>query len=163
MNYFVFPLQLITIFVSLKFPMVLTFKGEKIIDRVGPYQTDMRITDPSRVKNSLIVETLKPGITNNMVVFTDKSRFTINFVHNEELAVSEVEVSQAREDGGFIVEQSNDKYELLRGKTSMLFINKLKHKVLVNDQIVSDKKFLSLGPPIVYENDGHKELLYYKR
>lgn len=161
MQYFIFPLQVIVVFISINYPLVLTFKDKKILDRIGPYQVDARITDPSKDKRTTMIEFLRDKIESSMVIITDKGNYTFNFVHDESKAVQNLEIIDAEKDRSFEVVKTEKDYQVLKGKHSVLVSVTNNKELVFNGKKVKGNEYFSLGPPLFKEEASNKELILY--
>jgi hypothetical protein len=93
---------------------------------------------------------LKSGIDVSLVAYgaSKNSTFYINFKHNEALSQKLISINYAKESRSYSVITDNKRFKILDTRNSLLFINKSDKPLIVNEQVVNNRKFISKGPPV---------------
>jgi len=146
MIYYIFKTQIFTVFLSIAHLTAITFP-DKIQDYVGGRKGDFQIYELNQGK-SLVYEVKRKDIDSNFITFHRGGKYHFNLLYDERFSNKDIEIKEAATCNMYELIKDAKDYQLFECPRSILFINKLKVPVKVNDQVISDKAFLSKGPPI---------------
>ncbi|OFZ43335.1 MAG: hypothetical protein A2451_15570 [Bdellovibrionales bacterium RIFOXYC2_FULL_39_8] len=157
MIYYIFRQQIFTIFLSMAHLTAITFP-DRISDYVGGVEGDFKIYELNKRK-SLVFEPKRKDIDRNFILFEKDAKYHFNIRYSEEFSNQDVEIREAAACDLFELIEDKKEYQLFECPKSILFVNKTKEKVKVNDLIINDRVFLSKGPPIYLD----EKMIYYRR
>ena len=156
MNYYIFKDQIFTIFLSLAHLSAVSFET-KINDYVGGEIGDFKIYELNKGK-SLVYEAKRDSINKNFIVFSKGGKYHFNLKTQSGMSDKDIEIKEARECELFNLFFETAEFKLFECPRSLFIMNKKKDPLKVNEFIVSDKKFISKGPPLWING----KLVYYK-
>ena len=157
MIYYIFKHQIFTVFLSALQLTAITFP-DKIHDYVGGRKGDFSIYELNKGR-SLVYEVKRKDIDSNFITFHKASKYHFNIKYSEHLANKDIEISEAHTCNMYELIKETRDYQLFECPKSILFVNKNKKPVKVNDLVIDKKAFLSKGPPIFLNG----AMIYYKR
>ena len=155
MIYYIFSTQVFTIFLSLAHLTVVSFP-EKIQDYVGGRKGDFFIYELNKGR-SLVFESKRKDIDSNFITFQGSGKYHFNLKYDERYSNKDIEIKKAVACDMYELIKDATNFQLFECPKSLLFINKTKSPVKVNDLLVNQKEFLSKGPPVYLNN----ELIYF--
>lgn len=156
MTYYIFKDQIFTIFLSLAHLSAVTFET-KINDYVGGEIGDFKIYELNKGK-SLVYEAKRSEINKNFIAFTKGGKYHFNLNSKKGMSDKDIEIKEAKKCDLFNLLQETKTFKLFECPRSLFIVNKKKVTFKVNEFVVSDRKFISKGPPVWI--DG--KLIYYK-
>lgn len=156
MNYYIFKDQIFTIFLSMTHLTAVSFT-ERVQDYVGGTKSEFQIYELNK-KRSLVYETKSEDIDRNFIVFLRDSKYHYNLKYNNFLSDKDINIKEAKKCSLFSLIKENQNYKLFECPKSLLLINKSKKVVSVNNELIKDKKYISKGPPVFFEN----KLIYFR-
>ena len=156
MIYYIFRDQIFTMFLSMAHLSAITFP-DKIYDYVGGEVADFKIYELNKGK-SLVYEVKRKGINKNFIVFEKTGKYHFNIKYDENLANKDIVIRPARPCKLFSLIKETKIYKLFECPKSLYIQNNSKLKLKVNEEYISNNKFVSKGPPIWINN----ELIYLK-
>ncbi|OFZ38157.1 MAG: hypothetical protein A2504_17020 [Bdellovibrionales bacterium RIFOXYD12_FULL_39_22] len=156
MIYYIFKNQIFSIFLSMAHLTAITFP-ERITDYVGGTEGDFKIYELNK-RQSLVFEPKRKEIDCNFILFEKDAKYYFNIKYSDELASQDIEIKEAQTCSLYSLIADKKDYQLFDCPRSILFVNKSKAKVKVNDQEFLDRAFLSKGPPIFLNG----KLIYYR-
>jgi len=157
MIYYIFRQQIFTIFLSITHLTAITFP-DKIIDYVGGQEGDYKVYELNKGR-SLVYEPKRKDIDRNFILFQKDGKYHFNIKYSETFSNKDIEVRDAKTCNLFELIEDKKEYQLFECPKSILFVNKSKKPVQINELIVSDRAYLSKGPPIYLQG----KMIYYRR
>lgn len=156
MIYYIMKGHIFTIFLSLSHLSSVNFSTQ-VTDYVGGELGDFKVYELNHHK-SLIFEPKKKDFQKNFITFTKKDKYHFNLVYDEKFSNKDIEIREAEKCSYFNLVVETKDYQLFECPKSLFFVNKRKTPVKVNDLVISEKSYLSKGPPIYLEGS----LIYYQ-
>ena len=155
MIYYIFKHQIFTIFLSLSHLTAITFESA-VQDYVGGEAGDFKVYELGKGK-SLVFEPKKKDFNRNFITFLKDKKYYFNLTHHETLGDKDVEIRDGEACNGFSLIRETKDYQLFNCPKSLFFVNRKSVAVKVGDQTITDKSYISKGPPVYV--DG--ELIYF--
>ena len=155
MIYYIMKGHVFTIFLSLLHLTSVSFPS-KVTDYVGGQEADFKIYELNKGK-SLVFEPKRKGINRNFIAFLRDEKFHFNVGYDEEISNKDIEIRSGATCSYFTLIKETDTFQLFECPKSLFFVNKAKIPAKVNDLIVTDKSYLSKGPPIYLSG----KMIYY--
>lgn len=156
MIYYIFKEQIFTVFLSLTHLTAITF-SDRVHDYVGGQEQDFKIYELNK-KRSLVFEPKRTDIDRNFIVFGKKDKHHFNIKYDDDLSNKDIEIKEAKPCKLYTLLKDTKDYQLFECPMSLLVINKNSTKLKVNESVISNKKFISKGPPVWINN----RMIYYK-
>ena len=146
MIYYIFKNQIFTIFLSMAHLTAISFP-ERVVDYAGGHEADFKIYELNKGR-SLVYEPKRRDINRNFILFLKSKKFHFNIKYSAELSNKDIEIREAKACNLYSLLEDKKTYQLFECPRSILFINKGKNSVRVNDLVVKDRVYLNKGPPI---------------
>lgn len=156
MIYYIFKHQIFTIFLSLSHLTALTFESA-VQDFVGGEAQDFQVYELNKSK-SLVFEPKKKDFNKNFITFLKDKKYYFNLVQSDQLADKDIEIKDGEGCNSFTMIKDTPDYQLFNCPKSLFFVNKKTSPAKVGDQTITDKSYISKGPPVYV--DG--VLVYYQ-
>lgn len=156
MIYYIFKTQIFTIYLSIAHLTALTFPS-KVTDYVGGAKNDFNIYEVNKGL-SLVFSTKNKEINRNFISFTQNGKYHFNVIYNDQLSNKDIVIKEAKRCSMFEMIKETKEYQLFECPRSILFINRTKGKVRLNELMIRDKQYLSKGPPIILNG----KMIYYR-
>ncbi|HLE12837.1 MAG: hypothetical protein A2504_00380 [Bdellovibrionales bacterium RIFOXYD12_FULL_39_22] len=159
MIYYIFKHQIFTVFLSLSHLTAITF-SDRVTDYVGGMDADFKIYELNKGR-SLVFEPKRKEVDRNFLVFLKDGKYHFNIKYADDFSNKDIEIQEAKACDLFELIEEKNEYQLFACPKSMLFVNKLKTPVRVNEQNIdgNSRVYLSKGPPIYLEG----KMIYYGR
>lgn len=156
MNYYIFKDQIFTLFLS---SAHLTSLGldSKVVDYVGAKKSEVIIHELNKKRN-LIFETKKSEFKSNFIIFLRDKKYHLNLIGSNDLSTPDVQIRTAKSCQNLKKITETKNYSLYQCPRSLLFINKKKISVNVSGNWISNKAFISKGPPVIL----NKKVIYFR-
>jgi len=151
MSFFIISKQLTTLFLSLSFLTTLSFDSEIISFMYGGGKNDVFFEITGKNK-TLAIKPKVEGKLSNLLVVTKNAKYYFFLETNMERPHLFVEVHDGEINNAFKILKQTPEYDLLEGKSSILFINKKINPVFINQQSVLKQEYFSKGVPLI--SDG---------
>ena len=129
----------------------------KINDYVGGEIGDFKIYELNKGM-SLVYEAKKDAINKNFIVFSKGGKYHFNLKTQTGMSDKDIEIKKARKCELFNLLYEKAEFKLFECPRSLFIVNKKRDPLKVNEFVVSDKKFISKGPPLWVNG----KLVYYK-
>lgn len=150
MIFSILPASITTLFLSLNLLTALSFKEEIKSYYFGGDKDDIFL-ELSNTNRTLVIKAKKKDINTNLLIITNKNRYNFR-VKTSDLDPHEfIEVVDAQVNTNFKKIKETSNYELLEGSSSLMFVNKTKNPINVNDIQVSSKGYFSKGIPLLID------------
>ena len=158
MIYYILPNQIFTVFLSMAHLTAITFP-DQVTDFVGGQKSDFRVYELNK-RRTLVYEAKAKGFKRNLIIFLKDKKYHFDMVYNEEFSNKDIEIKPAKPCNNLSLLKETKRYQLFDCPKSLLFINKGKIPLKVNEFLITGKKYLSKGPPIY---QGGKKIYYQGR
>ncbi len=152
MTFYIIANQITSLFLSLNLLTTLSFTDDIRSFVYGGNKEDVFIELVNNNK-TFVIKAKKKEIDTNMLVVTSKNRYYFHVKLDEKNPHQFVEINDGEVNSAYkmVLEKSN--YDLLQGGSSILFVNKSKISITVNEMKVANKEYLSLGVPIIVNGE----------
>ena len=150
MSFFILTNQIATLFVSLGILTTLTFDSEVTNYLYGGSKSDLflQVTNNSK---TLAIRPKKEKVSSNLLVITKNRKYYFNIRYDDIYPHNFVEVKSGQINHNLKSIVKKRDYEILEGNSSLLFINKKKKKVRLNELPVKSKQYVSKGIPLILD------------
>ena len=155
MSFYILLNQISTLFLSMGILTTMTFDSEVTNYLYGGTKSDLFIQVTNNMK-TLAIKPKKMDISSNLLVITKDRKYYFNIRYDQVTPHNFVEVKNGEINHSLKSLVKRQDYEILEGKSSLLFINRSNRKIKVNDIEISKKGYLSKGVPII--KDGKRIL-----
>ena len=155
MSFYILLNQISTLFLSMGILTTMTFDSEITNYLYGGTTSDLFIQVTNNMK-TIAIKPKKKGIASNLLVITKDRKYYFNVRYDETSPHNFVEIKNGEINHSLKSLIKSKDYEILEGNTSLLFINRGKRKITVNDIEINKKEYLSKGVPII--KDGKRIL-----
>jgi hypothetical protein len=152
MSFYILANQITSLFLSLNLLTTLSF-GEDIRSYLYGGNKDEVFLEVANNGKTLVIKAKKKEIDTNMLVVTSKNKYYFHVKVDEKNPHQFVEVYEGEINSAFKKIMDKSSYEILQGGSSVLFVNKTKKPILVNEQQVQSKEYFSLGIPIIVNGE----------
>lgn len=150
MTFFILIGHIATVFLTMNFLTTLSFEKEVTSFMYGGNEKDIFISLSNKGK-TLVIKPKMKNIDSNLLVITKDKKFYFHMKYGGKSEHQFVEVKRGEINSNYRKMVSSPGFELLEGKTSVLFINK-GMRTRVNGQEVMRKSYFSKGVPIFMNN-----------
>lgn len=142
-----------TIFVKMGVLTTLSFESP-IINFVygGGSEVFIEVTNNQK---TLIIKPNKKLKGSNLLIITKRRKYYFNLEYSNK-AYKFIEIKPGRINHSYSKTISKSSYEILEGKTSLLFRNKSKKSIWVNEFEIKKRKYLSKGIPLTINQHNKK-------
>jgi hypothetical protein len=146
-TFFTFLGKITYIFLSLNQVTAIHFEND--IDRYiyGGRSDDINMEVLADNKTLILKPKIK-DIKANLLVFTKSANFNFHFKMAQSNPHELVTIMPAKKDSSYKLIKSESTFDLLEGDHSLLFKNKTKIPIKVNDSDIATFDYLSKGPPL---------------
>lgn len=152
MSFYILANQITSLFLSLNLLTTLSF-GEDIRSYLYGGNKDEVFLEVANNGKTLVIKAKKKEIDTNMLVVTSKNKYYFHVKVDEKNPHQFVEVYEGEINSAFKKIMDKSSYEILQGGSSVLFVNKTKKPILVNELQVQSKEYFSLGIPIIVNGE----------
>lgn len=152
MSFYILANQITSLFLSLNLLTTLSFSDDIRSFLYGGNKEEIFIEVANNNK-TLVIRAKKKDIDTNMLVVTSKNKYYFRVKLDERNPHQFVEVYDGEINSAFKKVLDKENFEILQGGTSLLFVNKSKIPILVNEQKVINKDYFSLGVPIIVNGE----------
>ena len=156
MIYYIFPGQIFTVFLSMAHLTAITFPS-RVQDFVGGQISDFKVYELNKGR-TLVYESKSKGFKRNLIIFLKGQKFHFDMIYNESYSNKDIEIRKGRPCNKLLLLKETSSFQLFECPKSLLFINKSKKPLKVNDLIIINKRYLSKGPPIYFQG----KRIYYQ-
>lgn len=148
MSFYILANQITTLFLGLNLLTTLSFESEIVSYLYGGSKEEVffKVTNNNR---TLAIKPLMKGSFSNLLIITKERKFYFDLKNSEKSSHQFIEIKDGVRSHGLSKKVKTKDYEILEGKKSLLFINKLNRPVLVNNIKVRHKEYFSKGVPII--------------
>ena len=148
MTFFILSNHMTTLFLSLTLLTTLSFDSEIESFLYGGAKEDVFFKVTNNRKTLALKPTQRERFS-NLLVITKEGKYYFDLRYNEENPHQFVEVKDGVMNHALKEKVSRDEFEILEGKSSLLFINKLKSPVEINGRQVKKRAYFSKGVPLI--------------
>lgn len=152
MIFSILPATITTLFLSANLITTLSFNDDIRSFVYGGNKEDVFLELTNNNK-TLVIKAKKKDLHTNMLIMTSKGRYYFDVKIDEKKPHQFIEINDGQVNSAFKSIFATDKYEILQGVTSVLFINKTKVSIEVNGLQVKSKEHFSLGVPIIVNGE----------
>ena len=144
--------QMTTLFLSMGLLTTLTFNNPIESFLYGGSKEDVffKVTNNSK---TLAIKPNQKKRFSNLLVVTKKDRYYFNIDYDEKSPHQFVEVRRGVKNHALQEKLSTEKFQVLEGNSSLLFINKKDGPIQVNGKDVKRRHYFSKGVPILVEGE----------
>ena len=148
MNWFIFPQAIVTFFISMNFHTSMTFESEVSTYIYGGQSSEVSITLANN-KKTLIIKANKKPIDTTMSVFVKGIEYAFRVKYTDTINNQwHLHIFPAKINSIYKLITKNEDYSLMEGTNSLLLINNKKIPLIVNDEQVKTRTYLSKGAPV---------------
>ena len=150
MSFFILQNHIASLLISLGVLTTISFDSEITNYMYGGGKSDLFLQITNNNK-TLAIKPKKEGISSNLLVITKNRKYYFDVDSSLKKVHKFIEVKSGQINASLKSIVKNDQYEILEGDHSLLFINRKKQSVRVNEFEVSSRRYLSKGVPIYLE------------
>ena len=142
--------QITALFLGLNTLTTLSFESDITSFYYGGNKEDvfLKVTDGK----TLIIRANRLEGLSNLMVSTEKRKFYFQMQDGGSRPHGFIEVKHGVMNHALSAKITTEEYQILEGRSSILFVNKRRQPVWVNDKEVRRREYFSKGVPIIYEN-----------
>jgi hypothetical protein len=152
MSFYILANQITSLFLSMNLLTTLSFSDD-IRSFIYGGNKDEVFLEVSNNNKTLVIKAKKKDINTNMLVATSKNKYYFHVKLDEANPHQFVEVYDGEINSAFKKIMDKETYEIMQGGSSLLFVNKTKSPIIVNEQKVLSKEYFSLGIPIIVNGE----------
>jgi hypothetical protein len=152
MNFYILSNQITSLFLSMNLLTTMSFSDDIRFYIYGGNKDEVYL-EVSNNNKTLVMKAKKKEINTNMLVVTSKSKYYFHVSLDESTPHQFIEISDGEINSTFKKILEKEKYEILQGGSSLLFVNKTKIPITVNGQKIQSKDYFSLGVPIIVNGE----------
>lgn len=149
MTFYILMNQITALFLSLNLLTTLSFDSEIVSYLYGGSKEEMFFSVTNNNKTLALKPLTGKGLS-NLLILTKQRKYYFNLRVGDK-PHQFIEVKHGAINHAFKKLINRDDFEVLEGASSVLFINKRKRPVRLNEQIVKDKAYISKGVPLILE------------
>ena len=141
--------RVFTLFLSLGHITAVTFPG-KVEDYAGGRRLDLKIHQLDGGK-TLVFEPLRKSVDRNFIAFVKGKKYHFNLKIRPALSHKDITLAQGRPCSELRSIKDTPRWQLFECPRSLYFVNKTPSPIRLNELTVTDKAFISKGPPVLLD------------
>lgn len=142
--------QITTLFLGMNIITTLSFDDEVQSYLYGGSKEEVFFQVTNKQK-TLVLKPLVNTNLSNLLVLTKNGKYYFELRVSDKNSHQFIEIRPGKINSSFSKKLEDERFELMEGSSSVLFINKLTHPINVNGVEVKDRGHFSKGVPIIYE------------
>ncbi len=148
MMFYILMNQITTLFLSLNLLTTLSFDSEIVSYLYGGGKEEVffQVTNNNR---TLALKPLMDGNYSNLLVITKERKYYFDLRQSSNNPHQFIEIKDGVGSHALTKKIKTDKYEILEGQSSILFVNSSENEVEVNSIKVKKREYFSKGVPIL--------------
>ena len=150
MTFYILANQITTLFLSLSFLTTLSFDSE-IQSYLYGGSTEEMFFQVTENHKTLAIKAKMDGQYSNLLVVTKNRKYYFNLREDKLSPHQFIEIKDGIRNHALAKKKVTPEFEILEGNNSILFVNKKKDIVTVNNIEIKRSEYLSKGVPIIYE------------